>query len=83
MVAPAPRSFIYRRTTLFDGGDVLLGGRAVPGLGARATSAVSTTVTIPAIAPGRYFVLAVADGDANVVESDEGNNARSRALTVK
>ena len=75
--------FYLSTDNLFDGGDVLLGSRAVPGLGARATSAVSTTVTIPAIAPGRYFVLAVADGDANVVESDEGNNARSRALTVK
>lgn len=69
---------------LFDGGDVLLGSRAVPALGARATSAASTTVTIPpATVPGRYFVIGVADGDANVVESDEGNNARSRALTVK
>jgi len=40
-------------------------------------------VTIPATAPGRYFVIGVADGDANVVESDEGNNPRSRAITVK
>ena len=69
---------------LFDGGDVLLGSRAVPALGARATSAASTTVTIPlATVPGRYFVIGVADGDANVVESDEANNARVRALTVK
>ena len=75
--------FYLSTDKLFDGGDVLLGNRAVPALGARATSAASTTVTIPATAPGRYFVIGVADGDANVIESDESNNARSRALTVK
>ena len=76
--------FYLSTDKLFDGGDVLLGSRVVPALGARATSAASTSVTIPlATAPGRYFVIGVADGDANVVESDEGNNARSRAFTVK
>jgi len=75
--------FYLSTDKLFDGGDVLLGSRAVPALGARATSKASSTVTIPATAPGRYFVIAVADGDANVVEADEGNNARSRAFTMK
>jgi len=67
-----------------DGGDVLLGSRAVPMLGARAKNAASTTVTIPpATPPGRYFVIGVADADADVIESNEGNNSRSRSITVK
>jgi len=82
--AASVTKFYLSTNNLFDGGDVLLGSRAVPALGARANSAAATTVTIPSVtAPGRYFVIGVADADANVVESDEANNSRSRALTVK
>ena len=82
--AASVTKFYLSTDKLFDGGDVFLGSRAVPALGAKATSAATTTVTIPlATAPGRYFVIGVADADAHVVESDEANNFRSRAITVK
>jgi subtilase family serine protease len=78
--AASVTKFYLSTDKLFDGGDVFLGSRAVPALGAKATSAATTTVTIPlATAPGRYYVIGVADADANVVESDEANNFRSRA----
>jgi uncharacterized repeat protein (TIGR01451 family) len=82
--AASVTKFYLSMDNLFDGGDVFLGSRAVPALGARANSAATTNVTIPpATAPGRYFVIGVADADASVVESDEANNIRSRAITVK
>ncbi len=90
--APVPAGasttrFYLSADVLFDGGDVpldpLVLGRAVPPLAAKAKSAGSTTVTIPlATAPGVYFVLAVADGDGAVSETNEGNNVRSRKITI-
>jgi uncharacterized repeat protein (TIGR01451 family) len=68
---------------ILDGGDVLLGSRSVPALGAKGRSAGSVTVTIPsATTPGRYFLLAVSDGGGAVSEVDENNNIRSKSITV-
>ncbi|HXK26997.1 MAG TPA: CARDB domain-containing protein, partial [Candidatus Binatia bacterium] len=90
--APVPAGasttrFYLSADALFDGGDVpldpLVLGRAVPALAAKAKSAGATTVTIPlATAPGVYFVLAVADGDVVVLETNEANNVRSRKITI-
>jgi len=79
--------FYLSADVLFDGGDVpldpLVLGRAVPALAAKAKSAGTTMVTIPlATAPGVYFVLAVADGDVAVTETNETNNLRSRKITI-
>jgi uncharacterized repeat protein (TIGR01451 family) len=82
--AASVTKFYLSMDNLFDGGDVFLGSRAVPALGARANSTATTTVTIPlSTPPGRYFIIGVADADADVVESDEANNRRSRAITLK
>ena len=76
--------FYLSTDNLLDGGDILLGSRAVPALAARTTSKATTNVTIPlATTAGRYFVIAVADADSTVVESDESNNLRNRAITIK
>jgi hypothetical protein len=54
--------FYLSADTTFDGGDTLLGARAVPPLAPGASSAGSTAVTLPAVIPtGTYYVLAVAD----------------------
>jgi subtilase family serine protease len=68
---------------VLDGGDVLLGTRLVPGLGAGATSTGTTSVTIPAgTSTGTYFVIARAD-DANAVgEANETNNTRVVAVPI-
>jgi hypothetical protein len=76
--------FYLSTDSAVDGGDAILGSRdiALP-LAAKTKSAGSTTVTIPLVtAPGVYFVLAVADGDGAVTETNEGNNARSRKITI-
>jgi len=58
--------------------DVFLGSRLVPALQPNATSTASTPLTIPGgTAAGTYYVLAVADWGASVVEGNEANNTRN------
>lgn len=67
-----------------DGSDVALGpGRSVPVLGAKASSAGVTNVTIPGgTTRGLYYLLAKADGGDLVAESRETNNVKAVAVTV-
>jgi hypothetical protein len=71
--------------TTLDASDVFLGSRmSVPALGPGATSNGSTDVVIPlSTQAGSYYVVAQADGDNNVPESNEGNNLASTSLTVR
>ena len=76
-------AFFLSTNSAFDAGDLPLGRRAVPPLAASATSSGSTSVTIPAgTAPGAYYVIARADADGVVVESQEGNNASARSILI-
>jgi hypothetical protein len=80
---PAVTRFYLSTDAKFDGGDTFLGSRdvALP-LAPKATSSGSTTVTIPlATTLGKYFLIAVADADNAVVETQE-NNKKSRRLQV-
>ena len=56
--------------------------RAVPALGANETSAGPTTVTLPVIAPGTWFLLANADDTAAVPETVENNNVRFATVSI-
>jgi subtilase family serine protease len=68
---------------VLDGGDTLLGTRPVPSLDPGISSVGSTNVVIPAgKAPGSYFLIANADADGSVPESNEANNVRTKAITV-
>ena len=68
---------------VLDGGDTFLGTRAVPSLDPGGSSAGSTNVVIPAgKAPGSYFLIANADADGSVPESNEANNVKAKAITV-
>ncbi len=83
--AGASRTAFYLSTDCtLDGGDILLGDRAVPALGGYGSSAATTSVTIPAAATlGTYFIIARADNGDAVPESNETNNTRcSNAITV-
>jgi len=65
--------------------DTYLKQSSVTYLAPGSSSAVRTTVTIPAgTSGGRYYLGAIADGTNTVAESDEGNNARasSAQLTI-
>lgn len=70
--------------TLVEPGDLLLNGAlAVPALGAGAAASASVSVGIPTgQAPGQYYVIAKADADDVLFESQEGNNTRARFLLV-
>ena len=64
-------------------GDVYLATDAVASLAINATSAPSEVLTIPAnTAAGTWYILFVADADAQVAESNEANNVASVAITV-
>jgi subtilase family serine protease len=68
----------------WDGNDIVLGGaRPIPGLGAGAVSAGSTSVTLPAgVTTGTYYVIAKADADGAAAESNEDNNTASRQIRI-
>ncbi|MBI4597760.1 MAG: cellulase family glycosylhydrolase [Candidatus Omnitrophica bacterium] len=58
--------------------------RALSTLGIGATSAVNTSVTVPATTPlGAYVICAMADGEQAVVETDESNNSRCTNTTLQ
>jgi hypothetical protein len=63
---------------------VLLGTRTVTGLGAGATSAAATVLTIPAnTTPGVYRVLVRADNGEALGKVNEANNVKATgAITV-
>jgi subtilisin family serine protease len=83
-VAASTTRFYLSANAALDGADTLLsGGRAVPGLAAGASSAGSTTVTIPStVSPGSYYVIAKADADNAAAETEEANNTALRSLPV-
>jgi hypothetical protein len=65
-------------------GDKLLGGRAVPALGANATSAASLQLMVPtSTVLGTYYLLACADDTQLVAETDEAGNCRASTSTVE
>ncbi|MBI4462341.1 MAG: hypothetical protein HY653_05495, partial [Acidobacteria bacterium] len=69
--------------TLLDANDVPLGGRAVPALAPGVSSSASTTLTIPAgTAAGTYYLIAKADGDNVVAETQETNNTYVATILV-
>jgi hypothetical protein len=67
----------------YDVGDILLATDAVVALNASASASVSELVTIPAgTAPGTWYIIFVADANAQVAEVNEANNNGSAQLTV-
>ena len=76
-------SFFLSADEILDGSDTLLAGRAVPVLAPKGSSAAQTTVVIPlSTVPGKYYLIAVCDSADSVVEINEGNNTRSKTITI-
>lgn len=82
--APATTTRYYLSSNgVPDASDVLLGSRPVPALSPGTTDTATVTLTIPAeTAAGSWFVLAVADGEGVVAETNEANNFANRGLVV-
>ena len=75
--------FYLSANSTVDAGDSPLGGaHAVPGLAGGAASTASTTLTLPLVAPGTYYIIARADDDNVVVESKETNNTLFRSISI-
>jgi subtilase family serine protease len=81
--ATTTRFYLSTNTTFDPLADTEIGSRAVPLLAYGASSSGPSSLTIPpATAAGNYYILARADADATVAESNEGNNAFSRLITI-
>jgi subtilase family serine protease len=75
--------FYLSTNTLLDASDVPLGDRAVPALAAGATHSASTSITIPAgTLAGSYYLIAKADADNTVAETQEANNLRFAFISI-
>ncbi|MBI4489401.1 MAG: SBBP repeat-containing protein, partial [Deltaproteobacteria bacterium] len=75
--------FYLSADATLDASDILLGSRAVPALAPGEISLGSTTFTLPAGVVGTYYIIAQADADNAVVETNEGNNiTTSKAIPI-
>jgi hypothetical protein len=81
---PAPAgafrvAFYLAASSTSSPGDVLFGSQSVGSLAANASFTTTVLPTVPAtLAAGQYFVIAVVDDLAKVIELAEDNNARVR-----
>ena len=82
--AGASITMIYLSTdTTLDAGDTVLGSRAVPTLAPGATNAGAVSTTIPpATTAGPYYLIAQADADNVVPETNESNNKKTRSINI-
>jgi subtilase family serine protease len=81
--APATITRVYLSTNLtLDAEDTPIGERPVPPLAPGASSAGSSTVTLPSGLSGRYYLIAAADGAGTMPESSETNNTGWKAITI-
>jgi subtilisin family serine protease len=81
---PSATRFYLSTNTSVGGGDLLLSAsRALAEVTAGASNTGTTAVTIPpGTAPGSYYLIARADGNGEIAESTETNNALARAIQV-
>jgi subtilase family serine protease len=76
--------FYLSSNSTWDGSDTLLqGSHSVPALAAGTSHTATTTVIIPVNTPsGTYYVIARADADGAVAETQEGNNVLARPIQI-
>ena len=80
---PSLTQFYLSADSTIGTSDSFLGGRSVPALTAGASSAGSTTVTIPeGTAAGNWYIVAKADGEEVVPETVETNNTYTRTIGI-
>ena len=83
VVASTTRFYLSANPQLDASDRLLAGARSVPALNASSASAGTTMVAIPAeVTTGGYFLIAKADADLGVVETQEGNNVTARSVAI-
>ncbi len=81
--APSQTRFYLSTNGIIDTSDILLGSRSVPALAGGAYSYGSTSVTVPeGTSAGRWYIIAMADGEEAVVETSEYNNTYVRSINI-
>lgn len=81
--ASSTTAFYLSADYRIDAGDVRLAAtRAVPALAAGASSAGTTSLTLPAVAGGMWYLVARADDTGAVSETLESNNARYTTVAI-
>jgi CARDB protein/fibronectin type III domain protein len=76
-------AFYVSANAALDGTDTRIElTRAVPALGAGLSSNGVTSVTLPTLAPGTWYLVAKADDPAALAEASETNNTRFTTLQV-
>ncbi len=80
---PSVTRFYLSLNATVDSSDIRLASeQAVGTLAPGAVGSSTVGVAIPAGLSGRYYFIAVADGDGAVAESNERNNVLARAITI-
>jgi subtilase family serine protease len=80
---PSVTRYFLSSNWMWDAGDLPLGSRDVGALAGAASSAGSSTLTIPAgTTPGTWYLIVVADGNGAIVEAAENNNVFYRSIQV-
>jgi hypothetical protein len=81
--AASTTAFYLSSNITLEAGDIRLSpARSVPALAAGQVSTVTTTVTLPDVAPGPWYVLAAADDGGGVAETQETNNTRLASVLI-
>ena len=80
---PSATAFYLSPNLILDASDIRLQpGRQVPGLAANEGSTGTTTLTLPDVAAGAWYLLANADDSNAVAEGLEGNNVRFTGIQI-
>jgi trimeric autotransporter adhesin len=80
--ATSVRFYLSSNSTI-DSGDILLGSRSVAALEPGVADTHTTALVVPATTPAAsYFLIAKADADGALVETQETNNTRVATLRV-
>ena len=81
--------FYFSTNTILDPGDITLykpdGSRAcrsIPSLPPGGISTGTTSVTLPNVSIGKYYLIAMADDGKAVTESNETNNKKSKVIYI-
>ncbi len=74
--------FYLSTNVLLDASDLPIGSRTVPALAAGVADVRKTTVTLPAVSAGTWYLLANADDGRTITETLETNNTRAVTILV-
>jgi subtilase family serine protease len=78
---PSTTNFYWSTNSTYSADDIYLGSRSIPSLGPSATNTGAINVTVPASeCSGTFYIIARADGDNVIPETNENNNNKSKYI---